>query len=230
MDLQNFNNNPQFSDCPSSPVYTQTTSYILNTPKTNKSIYDSKSPLRRLKLKKSKRRECTPAYSPKFYDEQDEKNIFHQHANTDIKKRDKIFFKDQGENKENEYRINQRLSFDDVNVKNLFPQNNTLKNFSEQTHSKKFITLIEESLNDVNDNYYGILCSQITPDTIFKTIFTNGSEEEKAKKQYQNLFLNEEEDIQGGINAYSAVQKILINLKNKNFDQLVNMVIKIYLI
>jgi hypothetical protein len=228
MDLPNFSNIPQYSDNNSSPVFTQTTSYILNTPKTNKSIHNSKSPFHRLKLKKSKRRECTPAYSPKFYEEKNENNIFHHYANTDIKTK---IHKGNGalfETKENEYKINQRLSFDDVNSKNLFSEINTLSNIAEQPQKKKFINLIEDNFNDVNENYYGILCSQITPDTVFKTIFASNSEEEIEKKQNKNASIYPEEQSDGAFNLYTDIQKVLLNLKSKNFEQLVEMVGKIF--
>jgi hypothetical protein len=219
MDLANFNYQ-KCLDSPSSPLIAQTTNYILNTPKTNKSIHDSKSPLRRLKLKKSKRRECTPAYSPKFFEEKNEKNLLHNYANTDIKKKDNLFFKEKREQlefKENEHRVNQRLTFEDVNTNNFLLNNNNC-NDVENPPKKKFISLFEDSLNDVNENYYGILCSQITPDTIFKTFFNN--EEEKAKKQ-NRIFSKEESEKE----TLSAINYILMNLKNKNFEQLFQMVI-----
>jgi hypothetical protein len=210
MDLQNFNQQ-QYPDALSSPTYNQTSSFIMTTPKTNKSIQDSQSPLRRLKLKKSKRRECTPAYSPKLF--QGEKNIFHHYANTDKKMKENIFFKfENKENRENERRVSQRLTFDDVNSNNFFVNNEC--NVYEEPPKKKFVSLIEESLNELDENYYGLLCSQITPDTILKTVF---NEDGKGKKQ------NMIQESDGGL--HSAMNKILMNLKNKNFEELVNMVI-----
>jgi hypothetical protein len=210
MDLQNFNQQ-QYQDTLSSPTCDQIKSYIITTPKTNKSIYDSKSPFRRLKLKKSKRRECTPAYSPKL--SHCEKNIFHHYPNTEKKANENILFKlENKEHFEKENKVSQRLSFDDYNSSNLFPNQNC--NPCEEPPKKKFISLIEDSLNELDENYYGLLCSQITPDTIFKTIFTD---EEKGKKTKNGL--QSEEDL-----VHSAVDKILLNLKIKNFEELVNMV------
>ncbi len=185
----------------------------MTTPKTNKSIQDSKSPMRRLKLKKSKKRECTPAYSPKFLEE--EKNLFHFYANTDKKSNENMFFK--GDRVENDYKINQRLSFEDIscnNYGNNFNSNNICNNLPVEPRKKKFISLIEDSLNEVNDNYYGLLCSQITPDTVFKTIF---SEEEKEKKHSVQEYSSNEE-------VFSAITEIMLNLKRKNFGEIVKMV------
>ena len=39
------------------------------------------------------------------------------------------------------------------------------------SEKKNFLTLIEESLNEVSDNYFGLLGSQATPDSLFSSIF-----------------------------------------------------------
>jgi hypothetical protein len=39
------------------------------------------------------------------------------------------------------------------------------------SEKKNFLTLIEESLNEVSENYYGLLGSQATPDSLFSSIF-----------------------------------------------------------
>jgi hypothetical protein len=49
----------------------------------------------------------------------------------------------------------------------------------EKTPKNNFLSLIEESLNEVGENYYNYLGSQITPDCLFSTIFN-----EKAAKNF----------------------------------------------
>jgi len=185
----------------------------MTTPKTNKSIHDSKSPMRRLKLKKSKKRECTPAYSPKLFER--EKNLFHFYPNTDKKSNENMLFKE--ERLDNEYKINQRLSFEDISCNNNFNNVNSnypCNNLPIEPPKKKFISLIEDSLNEVTDNYYGLLCSQITPDTVFKTIFSD----EQKEKQHN---LKEHTSNEG---IFSAINQIILNLKRKNFGEFVKMV------
>ena len=49
-----------------------------------------------------------------------------------------------------------------------------LEREANQTVSKnKFLSLIEESLNEVSDNYYKFLGSQVTPDSLFSSVFTD---------------------------------------------------------
>jgi hypothetical protein len=111
---------------------------ILTTPKTNKSIYNSKSPYRQI-LKKSKKRDCTPEYSPP--------DGTH-----------KLLEKAKTENKEINY----------LNSKKL--------NYSEKEHKNKFLTLIDECISEVNENYYGLLGNQTTPNIIFKNLFPTKEE------------------------------------------------------
>jgi hypothetical protein len=51
----------------------------------------------------------------------------------------------------------------------------TIQNNEKLVHSEKekknFLTLIEESLNEVSDSYFGLLGNQTTPDSLFTSIF-----------------------------------------------------------
>jgi hypothetical protein len=207
--LSNYNNNNNNYDASSPVLNSQTNStycLLMGTPKTHKSINDSKSPMRKLKLKKSKRRECTPAYSPKMSKEYIYEG--HNYAYTDKK----LLFKENDKENVNMHKVSQRLSFDDISTMNTTQTqiNNIPVNIPSTTLNakKKFLSLIEESLNEVNDNYYGVLGSQTTPDTIFKTIF---NDEKKL-----NVNMNE-------ILFYS-VNNILNALKSKKFEILSSMV------
>lgn len=134
---------------------------------------NSKSPLERIKLKKSKRRECTPAYSPK-----EEKCRYDTHLPLT-------------EKKSIDYKDCQRLNFDMIEMKDgLSGKVNHINMEGDHTHppQKKFLSLIEESLNEVNENYFGVLGSQTTPDTIFKNIF---GEDKERKSTPESHPLNE---------------------------------------
>ena len=116
----------------------------LSTPE-KKDFGNSKSPLANLRLKKSKRRECTPAYSPK---NKEEKSFGFWTEKVD----------------------KQRLNFENLEKVELSGNNKASES------NKNFLNLIEESLNDVSDSYFGHLGSQTTPDTIFKNIFSEDKE------------------------------------------------------
>jgi hypothetical protein len=139
-----------------------------------KDLGNSKSPLANLRLKKSKRRECTPAYSPKSYD-LDAKGFW------------------------TEKKESQRLTFDQID---------NIDNLHKPKGSRNFLHLIEDSLNEVTDSYFGHLGSQTTPDTIFKNIF---SEEKETKS------VNEIND------TSSAIESLLSQLNLKNYSVLTNM-------
>ncbi len=61
---------------------------------------------------------------------------------------------------------------------------------------KNFLTLIEESVNEVNDNYLNFLGSQSTPDKLFSVIFKEKSQTEKINEIYNTVIkiLKELED------------------------------------
>lgn len=196
----------------------------LSTPKVNRSINNTKSPLGKIKLKKSKRRECTPAYSPNKANGEYKGGFYHT------------------EKKCAEY---QKLNFDMIEVKEvdssrisiLNEGNEGVKNIQSMPPKKKFISLIEESLNDVSDSYYGVLGSQTTPDTIFKNIF--GEDKEKKQSMASQSFRpslesNDKEcwlkNSTGPQNSvFEFICNVLNELKNKNFDFL-NFMVKLNLI
>lgn len=163
--IENKNSISQTIMIMNSPSYQQNSDInnLLSTPKANKSIQDSKSPIGKIRLKKSKRRECTPAYSPKKGEDEKkfsltEKKIKEPHQ--------------------------QRLNFEGIEVNNLAYPRVSFDGVKETFPKKKFLSLIEESVNEVSDNYYGLLGSQTTPDIIFNTIF---SEEKKEKNTSSNI-------------------------------------------
>lgn len=163
--IENKNSISQIMMIMNSPSYQQNSDInnLLSTPKANKSIQDSKSPIGKIRLKKSKRRECTPAYSPKKGEDEKkfsltEKKIKEPHQ--------------------------QRLNFEGIEVNNLAYPRVSFDGVKETFPKKKFLSLIEESVNEVSDNYYGLLGSQTTPDIIFNTIF---SEEKKEKNTSSNI-------------------------------------------
>lgn len=163
--IENKNSISQTMMIMNSPSYQQNSDInnLLSTPKANKSIQDSKSPIGKIRLKKSKRRECTPAYSPKKGEDEKkfsltEKKIKEPHQ--------------------------QRLNFEGIEVNNLAYPRVSFDGVKETFPKKKFLSLIEESVNEVSDNYYGLLGSQTTPDIIFNTIF---SEEKKEKNTSSNI-------------------------------------------
>jgi hypothetical protein len=163
--IENKNSISQTIMIMNSPSYQQNSDInnLLSTPKANKSIQDSKSPIGKIRLKKSKRRECTPAYSPKKGEDEKkfsltEKKIKEPHQ--------------------------QRLNFEGIEVNNLAYPRVSFDGVKETFPKKKFLSLIEESVNEVSDNYYGLLGSQTTPDIIFNTIF---SEEKKEKNTSANI-------------------------------------------
>jgi hypothetical protein len=158
--MENFskpNQVEQFNaDSMSSPTFQQTVyPNQLSTPKANRSLLDSKSPLGNLRLKKSKRRECTPAYSPKRSEEEKKFSL------TEKKPKEPH---------------QQRLNFEEIEV-NKNAGSIILQEKSQEITKKRFLSLIEESVNEVSDSYYGLLGSQTTPDIIFNSIF---SEEKKV--------------------------------------------------
>lgn len=157
---------------------------LLSTPKSKRvSIKDSKSPLlKNVKLKKSKRRECTPVYSPK--------------ASEDLQGRHPFT-----ENKSQRRGVAAKLCFDEYV--------NNDQNFLNTTGGqpkKKFLALIEESLNEVGENYYGLLGNQTTPDTIFKNIFKEDEKEKTNEKNFRPPFVEE-------------VLKVLNELRDRNFSE-----------
>jgi hypothetical protein len=163
--FENKNSNYQTVTIMNSPSYQQRSDLqnILSTPKANRSIHDSKSPIGKIRLKKSKRRECTPAYSPKKGEDEKkfsltEKKIKEPHQ--------------------------QRLNFEGFEVNNSAYSRVSFDGVKETIPKKKFLSLIEESVNEVSENYYGLLGSQTTPDIIFNTIF---SEEKKEKNSSTNI-------------------------------------------
>jgi hypothetical protein len=180
----------------------------LSTPKVNKSLNDSKSPLAKLKLKKSKRRECTPAYSPKF-----EENI----------KQGKFCLT------EKKIKESQRLNFDGIEVDNKNHRLSCLpeKNVHPKTENpkKNFISLIEESLNEVNEHYYDFLGSQQTPDVIFRNIFSDEKAFlNSAQSSLNNTFsyeINENANLLS--NLIPTLESILEDINNKKVNSLSNM-------
>ncbi len=105
---------------------------------TPKKVHYSKSPMN-CRLKKSKRRDCTPD-SPEMK------------SHTDFKPN----------------RLRQMIE-------------------REATPKNKFLSLIEESLNEVSDNYYNFLGSQITPESLFSTVFAEKTEKSLKKISVKNL-------------------------------------------
>lgn len=215
----------------------------LSTPKTNKSIYDSKSPFHhKIRLKKSKKRECTPAYSPKGNTEMDlsERNMYY--PNTD-QKNDSFADRFSYEN------IDQsRMS--NLNYPDQYNDNNSK---IPVMSGKKFLALIEESLNEVNDSYFGVLSSQITPDTVFQNIFNEENKNTKnpEKKSLfgdtienqinmnQMLLENPEKKTHPLIGnnenlayeeIFNLIKQVLDEIKLKNFDFLSFMVFFILII
>jgi hypothetical protein len=148
--------------------------YIGMSTPARKDLGNSKSPLANLRLKKSKRRECTPAYSPKSY-ELEAKGFW------------------------TEKKESQRLSFDHTD---------NLDILHKSKGNRKFLNLIEDSLNEVSDSYFGHLGSQTTPDTIFKNIFS----EEKENKTVNEIY-----------DTSAAIESLLSQLNLKNYSLLSNM-------
>lgn len=202
--------------------------YLMSTPKTKSRMnHDSKSPFI---LKKSKRRDCTPQYSPPGSSERKlcssssiNKNLFYNKCMTE--KVSKTTCKSSLLERFNqEYNFSGKLNFNNVQQINLWASDRPLRPDQEiesLTYSKKFLTLIEESLNEVTENYYGVLGSQTTPDPIFKTAFS----EDKSKKRLSVMtFANEEnpEKIEIDIDPNfdfsfkikEIVDKIMTNLRN----------------
>jgi hypothetical protein len=175
-----------------SPSFQQQTAChnLLSTPKANKSIQDSKSPLGKIRLKKSKRRECTPAYSPKKGEEEKKFSL------TEKKPKEPH---------------QQRLNFEGIEVNNTIYPRVSFDGVKETVPKKKFLSLIEESVNEVSDNYYGLLGSQTTPDIIFNTIF---SEDKKEKNLSSNIL--------------PAIESTLREINQKNFNLLIFMKTQIF--
>jgi hypothetical protein len=203
----------------SSPTNQNSKLNCLSTPKINRSINNSKSPFAKLKLKKSKRRECTPAYSPK--NEMKETGC-HYYTEKKYPEYHRLNF-DLAENENN------RLSFLNCNegdlVKNLNFADNQINsiennNLNNNQPKKKFLSLIEESLNEVSEIYYGVLGSQTTPDTIFNNIF--GDEKEKRKSNNKNSL----DRIAQNSQINDMISNMLNEIKNKHFNILTQMVYK----
>lgn len=139
---------------------------------TNKFVQNSKSPYRSI-TKKSKRRDCTPEYSPPESAKKLNSKYFTEDKPNEIIK--KISFQE---------RINQ----------------------TEKEPNRKFLNLIEESLNEVNDMYYGYLGSQATPDIILKNFFPKTEKriliqnEENNFKNILNFDVNKDEKFDNNCN------------------------------
>lgn len=142
-----------------------------STPKTNRKK-PSADPFTLSKAKKSKRRTCTPAYSPLKEPEE----IFH--AKTEL--REPLFCE----------------KFGNIPKKS----------------KKNFLELIEESLNEVNDNYLSVLCSQATPDNVFSTLFNDNKENPEKKNSV-------------GEEVISRINEIIKELNNKTYQTLFKVII-----
>lgn len=162
------------------------------TPKLKQSIYNTKSPLR-CALKKSRRRECTPEYSPP--------HSTHRLASkcaTDLKQSSRVL---------------------------IFPDKK--QTFSEKEPKNKFLGLIEESINDLNDNYYGILGSQNTPNIIFRNLFPNreedGIEESKFVKPDDEITFDEDRSFSIFNDIYMLKDALINeNTRKEILSQMVN--------
>ena len=67
---------------------------------------------------------------------------------------------------------------------------------SPKFQKKNFLCLIEESLNEINDNYLNFLGSQTTPDKLFSVIFKEKNQTEKINEIHNSvsIILKELED------------------------------------
>lgn len=124
-----------------------------STPKTNKRALTT--PLKLSKVKKSKRRNCTPLYSPPSLPVKE--NIF---SNTDSKLHSTLL--------------------------PLFNSINLSSNTSFKP-KKRFLELIEETLNETNDNIFSTLTNQPTPDNVFSTLFTSPKTKINEDKIMRNI-------------------------------------------
>jgi hypothetical protein len=208
----------------SSPTNNHSTNLsYFSTPKGNRSFDNSKSPFGKIKLKKSRRRECTPAYSPKNQNlnkaaiyHTEKKCSLYSKLDFEISEMDKLSFLN-----------NAQIGAVDNLIKNenLFTEQN--KSNSLLQPKKKFLSLIEESLNEVSDVYLGVLGSQTTPDTIFNNIFweeksKRNSNDFKKTDSFNNMSSLDHEDL------LNLVIGILDQIKNKNFEILSLMVNNFY--
>jgi hypothetical protein len=74
---------------------------------------------------------------------------------------------------------------------------------NSEREKKNFLTLIEESLNEVSDSYFGLLGRQSTPDSLFTSIFmekltiedTKVKIDDKVINQLERLMTNDIEDV-----------------------------------
>jgi hypothetical protein len=78
------------------------------------------------------------------------------------------------------------------------------------SEKKTFLTLIEESLNEVNDNYFGLLGSQTTPDSLFTSIFSEkislkNSEDDPKLKSEANLAIKQIDELMDRSNCNGDV-------------------------
>jgi hypothetical protein len=173
---------------PNSPI-SKTCSYTvdqLSTPKTNKS--SNRSPVRLQKIKKSRRRECTPAYSPPESETKGEKLPLTAQIVS---------------------RVGHRLTFDDQEDDFPFQEDQ-----NKTGYKRNFLALIEESLNDVSESYFGVLSNQTTPDLLYRNIF---GDEKKENPEIVSKRPNMEKVLTG-------LNEILIQVSQKNFSLLEQMV------
>ena len=158
--------------------YSSDKPFLMSTPKTNK-INDSKSP-HRIMQKKSKRRDCTPEYSPpdsetkgfikgKFFTERKDHikrtNLFDQQQN----QHERNLFKEFSMVRDTDSLFQCSTQRQSLNL-NPQPTQNPLRNTEPK---KKFLSLIEECASEIPESYYGILGKQTTPDTLLTTVFSD---------------------------------------------------------
>jgi hypothetical protein len=176
---------------------------FMSTPKTNK-VTDSKSP-HRLVQKKSKRRDCTPEYSPP---DSETKGTIKERFFTERKeflKRTNLFSKEENINKNlfnKEYEtLGSRQPF---GLQSSEPQ-------PRAEPKKKFLSLIEECTNENNsEGYYGQLGSRTTPDSLLSTIFSEINDLSLSKVKLENP---ERRPVNNNLNSF-LVENLAIFFNN----------------
>lgn len=161
------------------------TTTLIRTPEL-KTGSNCKSPPSREVLKKSKRRDCTPEYSPN--------KAAKLHFLTEIK---------------------ENMLYSQKYVKKL--------NFSEKEPKNKFLSLIEESINEVNEHYFDALGSQTTPNTLFKSLFSEKEEKLVKDLEERPYSLDEAEKNRLDLNFKLKELQEKINFNNQEtFKEMVN--------
>lgn len=172
---------------------------LLLTPETNKGKTSS-YPLKYSKIKKSKRRDCTPAYSPSHLTEAPKEEQFRFYTD---KKGSFTFGK---------------LNLDS-NLK-LFQPNTEFK-----ADKSNFLQLVEESLNEFNGTFLDALENQTTPDTIFTTLFNDNKE--NPEKMHQVASKVTQAEIK---KAYSDIEEICNGITKGDSSCFISMKPKIIII